>query len=223
MKPLIVFIHTPKTAGMSLIDCLNNNFNAQGCGAKGNKLITNWSHYYPPYLDYKPSLQCIHGHLSISQFEALRCFKGRPKVYFTLLREPRQRTASYFYFGFRNVDPLVWLNNTYQGDYNARIVNSHVWMLSGDEVLNPNSVIKALDNIKKYNINIGFAEHFQESLDRWQVKYPEVFKTTFWEWQNKTEHKPAEINQDLLDEAYRLNSMDNHLYDLLLRRWEGER
>ena len=170
MKPLTVFLHLPKTAGSSFIDCLERNLSCLR---------------FPRGVDPKEGYNkydCIHGHFNMNHPEIDRCFPGREKIYFTFLREPISRTLSYYYYSEHRGKTLdEWLDAS---DY--FIANTMTKYLGNSVSIAP-SLIHLETAIKNLSfINFGITEYFNESLSNFQKAFPRIFKTIKYEKKNIT-------------------------------------
>jgi len=221
MKPLFVFIHVPKTAGVTFADVLVRNFEGlvadEPC-REWSKICT-WSHTneQQPFLNYQKGkgdfnkLECIHGHLTYDEFEALECFKDRVKVYLTFLRDPIERTWSMYHFSQKWVDEakfLKWLHEDTK-EHNTQRVNSMVYALAGK--LDLQLAVKRLSNM-----TYGITEYFDLSLDKFCREFSYVFKTLKYDMHNVTaivkKRKAPRIPTNLRYEIWQANNLDNILY-----------
>lgn len=231
MKPLFIFMHIPKTAGTTFIDVLNRNFEGKELNPVSSRgeSISRWSHKIPPYLDYKngrgdfDKLQCIHGHLTYDEFEALECFKHRQKIYLTFLRNPVERSWSMFHFSRRNSTEdkfYEWLREDTKENYTQRI-NSMVYALTNHDTMNQDSLLLATERLE--SMAYGITEHFDKSLDLFQKEFPSIFKVLQYVKRNvagvHTKPKPKEIPPDIEFHLMKLNHWDNILYHWALDRF----
>ena len=232
MKPLFVFIHVPKTAGVTFADVLVRNFEGkifdEPC-SEGIK-ICHWSHKMPEpgdtskpaWLNYQKGkgdfnkLECIHGHLTYDEFEALECFKDRVKIYFTFLRDPTYRTWSMYHFTqtWNGADKfLKWLHEDTKEHYTQR-ANAMTYALSGEANPNKSSLELAVKRLSK--MTYGITEYFDLSLDKFCREFSYIFKTLKYKKHNITEilrHKIVpEIPTHLRYEIWQANQLDNILY-----------
>ena len=85
----VIFLHIPKTAGQSIHTALVNSFGQDAvCPARVNDQL------YPLSIAELNRYQVFSGHLDWS---LLDCVKG-PRYIFTVLREPRDRILSFYFY-----------------------------------------------------------------------------------------------------------------------------
>jgi hypothetical protein len=240
-KPLLLFVHIPKTAGTTLTNLLK--LNEPGARSRGLGNVFKGSGGVNPevrfrhLLDEKDArgpdeLRVVTGHIPLGMRERL---KGRDVRCFTFLREPADRTLSH-YFGIRKrrrgsgepgryarsalpAEPT--LDDMLEGGYIHD--NLHTRMLSGvpepfgkvtEEMLE-----KAKRNLREELVFFGISERFDESLvlakkrlGLTTILYKSPGNSASAGRVNTSRPRGDEVPQELVRAAQRCNRYDIELY-----------
>jgi len=170
MKPILFFLHIPKTAGTSLYQIFAQQY-------PGDRLVRA----YPPFgedaLDaaiaaVDRGAEVFYGHLNFGVHRLL----GVPGRYISMLRQPVDRVVSYFNHQRRNPQaehyPLLSQGMTLEELVLRRITvetNNHMTrMLAGytraGYLDDPRILEQALSNIREAFVVVGLTERFEESV-----------------------------------------------------------
>ena len=99
-KQLLIFLHIPKAAGMTLHGVIERQYGKDSVLTK-NASIEQVTALYDGLDDKsKENLSVIKGHIPFG----IHQFLSRPATYITLLRDPVDRILSYYYYVLRSPD-----------------------------------------------------------------------------------------------------------------------
>jgi hypothetical protein len=170
-RPLIVFVHVPKTGGTTLLSILSrqqNGFVGETFD-EAEALIATLSDAERAQLDY------VAGHIPYGLHESV----GRPGVYITMLREPVGRVVSHYWFVRNDPDhylyPAIHEEGLSLREYAERgcrlsgeIENGQVWMFSPRarrfDCADGASLEEAKTTLRDRFAVVGTTERFDESL-----------------------------------------------------------
>ena len=147
MKPLHIFIHVPRTGGKTFIEEIlkKNDLKVMRFPRRHH---LNWS-----------GVDAIYGHFKFDLADTFDRFKNRKKYYFTFLRQPIDRTISYYHhchIGRKGI--LPWNEWIETNTKNPLAFNSMVHYLGGGDKS------KALENMLRINFYVGFTHEYDLSL-----------------------------------------------------------
>jgi len=219
---LIVFIHVPKTAGMTVHWVIDQQYepgaiftiDSNDIGGSVQELFTL------PELQ-KKKLKIVKGHIPF-----VACDSLPPTTrYFTILRDPIDRIISHYYFMRRNPQKPLYHEMTSRNmtlkDYvcsgiTNELDNGQTKFLSNFPNLefgrcSPEVLENAKESLKKMTV-VGLTERFDETL--LLLKRTFGWKTPFYFKHNVSPHRPRkkDISQDTLHAIKKLNEMDFELY-----------
>lgn len=109
-KPLLAFIHIPRTGGTSFIDMVKRNMGADRVSKFPFDADRDWD-----------KIEFIHGHFSYNIVQDCGLFDGRGISYVTILRHPVERVISAYYHSkstepiskwIETVKPRHWVENS---------------------------------------------------------------------------------------------------------------
>lgn len=102
LAPLIIFIHIPKTAGITLVKVLERQFGVESIFQfrEGASFGRSLLEYQTMSYFKRNRIRVARGHVAYGLHDLL----GRPGKYMTLLREPVERMISYYYYVRRKPD-----------------------------------------------------------------------------------------------------------------------
>ncbi len=215
----LIFVHIPKTAGTSFRDAL-----CAGFGATAVSPAVAASRIAPEEADRLSAYKVISGHISMADVN-----RHFPDVAtFTIVRNPIDRTLSWYYFARQQDDGVhADVNAAKAHDVDAffaldeaivfrNIVNRQVRQL-GDHVLNTEvDLPAALDRAKRALeacVWIGRQEHLDADLARLPKALPPMAGVSL-AMLNVTAERPAmrEIRSALAEKIARYNRYDMELY-----------
>jgi len=165
----------------------------------------------------KKQIVWVRGHVYINLWK-----RHYPKsTIFTFLRDPVERTISMWFYSYRGTSgrerriPIIeWIADPTIEYYRENRINTMTAFLSGSNT----SFVSDLDEAKKNlaEINFGITEKFEESMQRFQAKFPELFPDISFKIQNKTEHdvEVSKADREVIKET---NNLDVQLYDYALK------
>ncbi|ANY65920.1 hypothetical protein BBD42_05135 [Paenibacillus sp. BIHB 4019] len=209
-EPLLLYVHIPKTGGTSFTQAI-----VEHCP----KAV-----YYFQVAD-KPDLlrqtlkkaDALCGHLPFG----LHHTTTRPCQYVTMLRDPVDQIASFFYFKYKNknypdnYNPYLtfeeFLNNSY---FDPEYVNVQTRFLSGELGSTSPNLNLAIRNLEQHISFAGITELYAESqflfmkIMGWE---PKVYSKI-----NANENRPpkTELTSDMIDLILLKNASDVELYYL---------
>jgi hypothetical protein len=220
----VIFVHIPKAAGTTLDYIINRNLPQQSIYTmlKDSSLddFKNLSDLR------KSQIRLVRGHIGFG----LHRFLPKPCAYFTLLREPIERTISYYYY-IRCATDHWWhdrvnAENMSLFDFinlrlDASADNGQTRLLSGLETgyevefgkCDRQMLEAAKINLREHFTVVGLVEEFDATLLLLQRGFG--WRKLAYVKQNVSTNRPKrrEIPQATLDAIARVNSLDAELYE----------
>lgn len=210
MNSLYVFIHIPKTAGTTFESILYKRF--------PENILT---FRYPRGVDEDwDKVKCIRGHINMNHAENDINFRDREFVYFTFLRNPIERMYSNYYYAERDITIKQWLrsNDPFVENLMTKYLGN-----AGVNIPTESNLKIAMENLTRPDVNFGITEHFDESLKRFQVKFPDIFPSLEYE-KKRISIKPDNYGDDpeITSMIIERNLFDLRLYEYALDLWRAK-
>jgi hypothetical protein len=232
IDPVSIFLHIPKTGGMTLYDIIKKNVREDSTftiPANGEDLFRN----LPP--EERQRYRCIMGHAMFGIHEYI----SNPFYYLTFLRNPVDRLVSQYYHALgaegNGLSKMIKENRMscedfLMGDMNV-VYNHQTRMIAGRAVIRrlskkyrgllkdksirfaiPELLSKAKQNIRNFFRFVGIVERYDESLLIMAKKTG--FKNIYYTKINVTRKKPAKIllSDEIRESVYEKNKLDLELY-----------
>lgn len=221
----IIFLHIPKTAGTSLQQLINRQFDPALVYEMDNSDARKSMEVFKNIPDEeKVHYKVVLGHM----WFGLHRHIPQPSSYITILRDPVERVISHYYFVKRRPDhylyETVMSGNLTLGQYvenklSTELNNGQTRLLSGemDEETysfgkcTPQMLETAKKNLKNHFSVVGIQEAFDDTLQL-------VRKRLKWKvsdiMENVTPNRPdrEKISQDTIDTIKKYNQLDIDLY-----------
>lgn len=177
-RSALIFLHVPKTAGMTLRHVLASRYRPRETFVIGNDINADIRRFVAMEARRRERIRLLMGHMSFGLHE----FLTPGSRYVTVLRHPVDRVLSEYRFLKTNTrHPLheqvaaMSLAEYLERDVSGQAANGQTRLLSGShepgspgipgsESLDESSVARALDNIERYFVLAGTQERFEESL-----------------------------------------------------------
>jgi hypothetical protein len=173
-KETLIFIHIPKTAGITLRDIVDTQYDRHACyKIDGERIAESVAEFKALPAARKGKIRVMVGHMPFGLDE----FLPQPSRYITFLRHPVDRIVSHYYFVLR--DPTNYLHEEVAG----RGMTLRDYAISGIATELDNGQTRYLSNsldlpywkctrehleIAKHNLKrcalVGLTERFDESL-----------------------------------------------------------
>lgn len=219
-KALDIFLHLPKTAGMTLNVVLHRQFPERGA-------VFHTAHLHAPdaarqFLDLPPAergaVRLITGHTEFGLHE----FLPAPATYFTVLRDPVERVLSHFYYVRATPDNPRYaeaagmtLEEFVTSDRFPESDNGQTRLLAGlaDGAASDTLLRRAQSNIASRFTVVGLMEEFDASLLLFQRAYG--WRPPYYVRLNVNAARPprAEISARTLAIIREHTALDGLLYD----------
>lgn len=229
---LFVFVHIPKTAGMTFRKILDRQFTPARIYKIGPDFQGSIDRLKALPEEQKARITCISGHVPYGIHHS---FGARPVHYLSFVRDPVDRAVSeYFYFRKRReLLPLIGLEATApftpqdylqhvekmgMGDFQTRILTNHGNMIDG--VLPPYQQIpeemkgELLDDLQHKYALLGSVALFDESLLLMQQQFG--WRSIRYIRRNvaRADPKKSALQHSMRNEIRRLNPLDCKLYEM---------
>ena len=177
-RPALIFLHVPKTAGMTLRHVLASRYRPRETFVIGNDINADIRRFVAMEAPRRERIRLLMGHMSFGLHE----FLAPGARYVTVLRHPVDRVLSEYRFLKTNArHPLhgqvarMSLEEYLERDVSGQAANGQTRLLSGShesgsvgipgrKPLDESSVARALDNIERHFVLAGTQERFEESL-----------------------------------------------------------
>lgn len=219
----IIFLHIPKTAGLTMVSILEREyppdqiflFRKRANPPRDRQAFLNESE------TFRSQLKLIRGHLAFGIHADLK----QPSTYFTLLRDPVERVVSHYYYVLQN--PTHHLYDKVRGmslsDYvtsgvTREVRNGQTNMVAGmaaseDSGSDQDRLNQAKENLQQYFSVVGTTERFDETL----ILLREAFGWSLpvYSRQNVTQNRPqvSSLSAQELAVIRAYNSLDLALYE----------
>lgn len=229
-QPRFVFLHIPKTGGMTLRHVIYKQF--QGVKSLTIKKALETPKFLDRSIEERNKLGLISGHL---RFSDEFTFPDATN-YFTMLRDPKKRTLSHYnYLNFRTRHPFYneMTSNNYSihdmltKGYVLNFDNCMVRFLSGNVfkdfgTVNQEDYEKAIANFDKYFHHFGINEYFNESI--LILSYELNWKFPYYANINTTDKKKITSieGEETLAALAKCTYYDQQLYDYALRKFKAK-
>lgn len=228
-KEVILFIHIDKTAGQTLTQIIEEQYQISEVYKlkkpltletllneitieKASKIGCYFEHL-ETYLKQVPkgdtNINCIYGHI---YFGAHR-YLYKPYTYITMLRDPIDRVVSHFYYlQAKN----HFKTNTNFEDFISDNLNRNVQTQYISGQFTPKGtpdIQKAKENMGKYFSIVGITEMFNESV--FLMKKQFGWQDIIYSKRNVTVNRPSkdQLSKEIIDLVKRHNELDIELYD----------
>lgn len=225
----IIFLHIVKTAGTTLHRIIERQFPAEE-----DYFLREPDHLFGDFLSLstgeRARLRMLRGHMVFGMHEHL----PQPATYFTLMRDPIERTISYFHHILRfpnhhaheaivsrnidlreaierQVDPLLWNGQT-------RVLAVGKW----HDGCTDGALSAAKHNLDRHFSVVGLVDRFDETL--FLLKETYGWRKLFYTRQNVGRRPPRGQNLpgEVLDTVREANNLDQHLYNYASQRLDRQ-
>jgi hypothetical protein len=221
-KETIIFLHIPKTAGMTLYQILSRQYAPKAIYTIGGQTELNAFQALTP--EQQAQYRLIRGHLEFGLHTRL----PGSASYFTILREPVDRVVSYYYFLHQRpldrMHDLIKRDNLSLTQFLQRQVdpladNAQTRMLSGTWYsvpvgkCTPEMLVKAKENLRQHFRVAGLTERFDETLLLLQRAFG--WHSLHYMRQNPTHKRPSRhtLSPDIANIVAAHNQFDIALYE----------
>lgn len=218
MNPLIIFMHIPKTGGLTLRKIIDQQYMKNEIyhisrGVDVNKLKERLNN---------GKIKAVYGH---NRFGIHKYFSNRLFTYITLLRDPVERVISTYYYILerpqnrlhhlaKEVTFKQFVEESYS-EFHIPVNNHQTRFLSGQK---QPDLEMALKNMQQHFQVVGITEQYNESL--FLMKKHFGWKNIYYEKINQTSSRPkaADLPESLIQLIESKNELDLALYNAAKKR-----
>lgn len=214
---MLIFMHIPKTAGITLRYIISNQFNPE-------EVINTYKHETGfETIEEKVRTENIKCILSHHPF-GIHKLVNKPFTYVTMLRDPVDRVISAYYYLHKNpytieefkkkIDraSLMEFITQYDKDFQYFVNNMQTRIASGEYDPKMADLKKAKENLKDYFSVVGITEKFDESIYLMKERFG--WRNISYKKQNVSMVRP--LKEDVPREIIRMieekNQLDIELY-----------
>ncbi|MEM7591329.1 MAG: sulfotransferase family 2 domain-containing protein [Cyanobacteria bacterium P01_A01_bin.83] len=227
----IIFLHIPKVGGTTVNKIIDRQYKQNTIyriRTDSRKRIQDCVDEFKVIpSSEKERIKVVMGHMGFG----LHDFLPQPSVYITLLRDPIERTISYYYYVLRKSNHYLHQKVTYEKmsledcintGISTELDNSQTRILSasnGDSdstvpfgQCNEEMLEKAKKNLQEHFIGVGLVESFDKSLLLFKKLLN--WNNTFYLKRNVTKSRPlqSDFSQETLNLIKKQNEFDIELY-----------
>lgn len=223
----VIFLHIPKTAGVTLKLIINRQFHeTEIFRIYGDELILQEAGDTLNEVDEKTRMtfKLIYGHFQYGLHKHLK----QTVSYFTFLRDPIERVISQYYYVKRDRDHLlhdkVHNHNMSLDEYlisgiTTEVNNGQTRLISGEDHLHaygkctPGLLELAKKNIQSHFSVVGFLERFDESIILLKLHYGWKNMQYFVRNVSKNRQPRSEFSKATIAIIEKYNELDFELYE----------
>ena len=226
-KQTAIFFHIVKTAGTTLHQIIDRHYQPDETywiGTKGHPL----EHFTSLSEADRAKIRLLRGHMVFG----LHTFLPGPSIYFTLLRDPVERTLSYYYFIRRTPEhychDLITSNDMSLEEFlenkaDDLIINGQTRVLAGKKwhkECTEGAVEAAKRNLREHFTIVGLVERFDETLHL--LKRALNWQNLYYIRQNVGTNRPGMdgLPPATLDAVIKANQFDIELYQYATELFE---
>jgi hypothetical protein len=229
-----IFLHIPKTAGITLNKIINRQFKKDEIfHIHGDELILQEAGdtLKDVHQEIRNNLKLIRGHFQYGLHKHLT----QPTSYFTILRDPIERVISQYYYIKRDRDHLLHdkvengkmsLDAYLESGITPEVNNGQTRLISGKDHLyaygkcTPELLTLAKKNIQSHFSIVGLLERFEESLILLKLHYR--WKKIYYVVRNVSQNRlpRSEISKDTIALIEKYNQYDIELYDYAKKQFK---
>ncbi len=218
----IIFLHIPKTAGATLRQFIDQNYDRSRVFDVLQRSRTSPEALAAMPEDEKRRIQLIYGHFYFGLHDSL----PQRTTYLTMLRDPVNRVLSHYYYVIKTpmhrlhqrvVSERMTLEDYIHSKLTDELDNGQVRMLSGIPAVpigecSPEMLRLAKDNLVKHFTAVGLTERFDDSLRLFARVYQ--WKPAAVQSMNVNEKRQSknEIPPNVLRWVEKMNELDMDLY-----------
>ena len=223
----IIFLHIPKTGGMSLEDVVVRQFPPTAVYRINGPLGTSAAELRRLPDERRATIGCVYGHVPFGLHACL----PQAAAYLTLLRDPVERIVSIYYYARRRaewglhsqiLDRRLSLQDFVVSDLAAEFHNQQTQMVAGMDrpADDPEALVRAKKNLTGCVALAGITERFDESLLLCRSLFG--WKHVFYHRANVNRRRPhlEDISRATIASIEQRNTLDLELYEIVRRRFD---
>lgn len=228
MDSVLIFVHIPKTGGITLNNIIDNNYK------KGTIFQFDKENHLESFIKLtdseKSKYKCFRGHIGYGVHHYLP--KGISVKYVTMLRNPIDRAVSHYYYVLRKPDHYLHeevcrrgmsLEEYIAGGLTSELYNGQTRLLASvdgepidfnkKDIIDENDLKIAKNNLKKSFSFVGITQEFDVSI----LLLKEIFHwdKIYYYKNNVSRSRPTlnSIGDNIKDIIKKNNSVDMKLYE----------
>lgn len=218
----IIFLHIPKTAGVTFSTLLYKNYGLDRVFSipTVENVGVNRSAFTELKQDQRDKYRVVFGHVD---FGLHAYFSGETK-YIALLRNPIDRILSYYFYvrnSKRNRRHDEVKNMSFQefvhSDITKEVDNLQCRMIAGYQTKTELLLCQAIQNVEQYFVFVGIVEFFDESL--MCLKEELGWKKIWYTKRNVSRRDYITLTPEIIEIITKKNSLDMMLYDIVLYKF----
>ncbi|MCU0445449.1 MAG: sulfotransferase family 2 domain-containing protein [Microscillaceae bacterium] len=229
-NPRIIFLHIPKTGGMSLYNVLGNQFKKREIFTIPiiNKRPAHYKFLDLPQAE-KEEIRLLRGHMPFGYHQ----YFNSPSRYITVLREPVKRVISHYYYVLSRPNHYLYevvtsRNMTVEeyvvSDITHELDNGQTRSISGippEEKCTEEALQMAIKNLDEHFLLASVLDYFDETLIMLKEElgwgYPVYYN------ENINKKKPtAPVSNEIKKQIAERNKYDIQLYNYVKQKIEAQ-
>ena len=229
----VIFLHIPKVGGTTVNKIINRQYKpntiyrVRDDDSRHKRIQDCVDEFKVLPSSEKEKIKVVMGHMGFG----LHNFLPQPSVYITLLRDPVERTISYYYYVLRRPNHYLYqkvtsekmsLKDCIHAGISIELDNSQTRIIAAtkgdsDSLIpfgqcNVEMLERAKKNLQEYFIGVGLVESFDKSLLLFKKLLN--WNNIFYIKRNVTKNRPlkSDFSQETLNLIQKQNEFDLELY-----------